>query len=101
MFKHFDRCHGQVLHRPLVTGIIDTTECPVQRSMNANTQRTFYSGKKKQHTVKYELVWDLATELFSWVNGPFPGSVHDLTIARQGVLNYLSIREILLGDLAY
>ncbi|KAL6052165.1 DDE Tnp4 domain-containing protein [Balamuthia mandrillaris] len=45
--------------------------------MNANTQRTFYSGKKKQHTVKYELVWDLATELFSWVNGPFPGDLAD------------------------
>ncbi|KAL6042143.1 Transposase, variant 2 [Balamuthia mandrillaris] len=56
MFKHFDQCHSQVLHQPLVTGIIDTTECPVQRSMNADTQHTFYSGKKKQHTVKYELV---------------------------------------------
>ncbi len=32
--------------------VLDATECPIRRP--SRYQRIYYSGKKKEHTVKYE-----------------------------------------------
>ena len=34
----------------------DGTERPIQRPKDAQVQKTYYSGKKKQHTIKNNLV---------------------------------------------
>ena len=36
----------------------DGTERPIQRPKDAQVQKTYYSGKKKQHTIKNNLVHD-------------------------------------------
>ena len=36
-----------------------------------------------------------------WCNGPYKGSVHDLTIARDSLVQQLNEEEALLGDKAY
>ncbi|KAL6071421.1 Transposase [Balamuthia mandrillaris] len=96
MFQHFNPSSTITT----IVGIVDSTECPIQRPIGSKRQRIYYSGKKKRHTLKYELVLDLKTELFTWVNGPFPGRVHDLTIARNGLVKAAQQHK-LLGDKAY
>ena len=66
--------------------IVDGTECRIQRPSMDSVQRLFYSGKKKCHTIKYEVAVNKANGHFCWVNGPFPGSVHDITMLRLGGL---------------
>ena len=34
----------------------DSTECPIQRPKDRETQKAHYSGKKKQHTVKNNIL---------------------------------------------
>jgi hypothetical protein len=36
-----------------------------------------------------------------WICGPFPGSTHDLTIARSAVVHQLGLQEKALADKAY
>jgi len=38
----------------VVVGIHDATECPIERPVESNLRHLFYSGKKKDFTVKYE-----------------------------------------------
>jgi hypothetical protein len=43
----------------------------------------------------------LKTGLVIWVSGTYPGSIHDLTIARTKVINILQNDEIALANKAY
>ena len=61
--------------------IIDCTEQPVQRP--GRKQRCWYSGKKKRHTIKTEIVITENGRIVS-VSKPAPGRVHDLEIRRRG-----------------
>lgn len=59
--------------KPL-TAVMDVTESPIERPKYG--QKRFYSGKQKQHTLKSQLVIDLATlEIRCVVNGS--GRRHD------------------------
>jgi hypothetical protein len=61
--------------------IIDCTEQPIERP--SRKQRCWYSGKKKRHTVKTEIVIGENGRIVS-VSKPAPGRVHDLKIRRRG-----------------
>ena len=61
--------------------IIDCTEQPIQRP--GRKQRCWYSGKKKRHTIKTEIVITENGRIVS-VSKPAPGRVHDLEIRRRG-----------------
>ncbi len=61
--------------------IIDCTEQPIQRP--GRKQRCWYSGKKKCHTIKTEIVITEDSRIVS-VSKPAPGRVHDLEIRRRG-----------------
>ena len=61
--------------------IIDCTEQPIQRP--GRKQRCWYSGKKKRHTIKTEIVITENGRIVS-VSKPTPGRVHDLEIRRRG-----------------
>src|SRR6201985_3529140 len=61
--------------------IFDGTEQPIQRP--GRKQRCGYSGKKKRHTIKTEIVITEPGRIVS-VSRPAPGSVHDITIRRRG-----------------
>lgn len=62
--------------------IVDATEQPVQRSSNEQTQRQHYSGKKKRHTRKTQVIVNEHGEIRD-VSNSTPGSVHDLEHFRQ------------------
>lgn len=79
--------------------ILDTTSCFIERP--SEHQRIFYSGKSKKHEIKYELGIDMDGTII-WVSGGWPGSLHDLTIARQsGILEKLGEGELIIADKAY
>lgn len=61
--------------------IIDCTEQPIQRP--SRHQRRWYSGKKKRHTIKTEII---VTERGRFVSTskPAPGRVADITVRRRG-----------------
>lgn len=61
--------------------LIDATEQPVQRPQHG--QKRYYSGKKKQHTIKNEIVITEEERIVS-VSPSAPGTVHDITIRRRG-----------------
>lgn len=67
---------------PELFAIIDATEQPVQRSSNDETQREHYSGKKKRHTRKTQLIVNERGEIRD-VSHSTPGRVHDLEHFRQ------------------
>lgn len=54
----------------------DATEQPIQRPSDPAGQKRFYSGKKKRHTVKHQVVADRRGKVLS-VSPASPGKVHD------------------------
>lgn len=61
--------------------LIDATEQPIQRPQRG--QKPYYSGKKKQHTMKNEVVTSELGRIIS-ASHSAPGSEHDLTLRRRG-----------------
>ena len=61
--------------------LIDATEQPVQRPQR--NQKRWYSGKKKRHSLKNEIIATEAGRIVS-VSPSAPGTVHDITIRRRG-----------------
>ncbi len=63
--------------------LIDVTESPIERPKKS--QRLYYSGKKRQHTFKGQLVVDQATlSIICYVNGV--GREHDFKIFKKSRL---------------
>ena len=63
--------------------LIDVTETPIERPKKG--QKIYYSGKKKQHTFKAQLVVNQDTlEIICYVNGP--GKEHDFKIFKKSRL---------------
>lgn len=62
--------------------IIDATEIPIQRPKNKKAQKTTYSGKKKRHTLKFEIFTTLNGKILS-VSKCFGGKTHDFSIRKS------------------
>lgn len=61
--------------------LIDATEQAIERPKRG--QERYYSGKKKRHCVKNEVITTRVGQIVS-VSNSVPGTVHDLTLRRQG-----------------
>ena len=86
---------------PEVQLIVDAKEQPFRRPDGWDNQKAFYSGKKKQHTIKYQVGVTPEGRVGS-VSVSVPGSVHDLTLLRgSGLLDRLEEGEGVLTDKAY
>lgn len=73
---------AQQAHENNVKIIIDATERPCQRPTHARTQKRYYSGKKRRHTLKNTIIADGARGLC--VVGPTaPGSQHDFALLKK------------------
>jgi DDE superfamily endonuclease/Helix-turn-helix of DDE superfamily endonuclease len=62
--------------------IFDATEQRVERPSVYETQKQFYSGKRKAHTIKDQIVVNEHGRIRQ-VSDSVPGSTHDLTLLRQ------------------
>ena len=87
---------------PGLAVLVDTFEQRVQRPKDRAEADTYYSGKKRQHTLKSQVVVDEATGEIAAVAESVRGPTHDLTLAKDsGVLDRLPRGVGALGDLAY
>ncbi|MBU1599149.1 transposase [bacterium] len=66
----------------LVELTIDGTEQAIQRPKKNAKQRKHYSGKKKQHTIKTQIIITKDKRIFD-ISGSHPGSFHDYTIFKK------------------
>lgn len=57
----------------------DSTELPIQRPTDPQVQKAYYSGKKKQHTIKNNLVIDAACKVVL-LTPTCEGKIHDKRI---------------------
>jgi DDE superfamily endonuclease/Helix-turn-helix of DDE superfamily endonuclease len=86
---------------PEVKVIIDGKEQAFRRPRGWDQQKPFYSGKKKRHTVKNQVLCTPEGRI-GGVSATVPGSTHDLTMMRgEGVLDRLAEGEGAMGDKAY
>jgi len=63
--------------------IIDGTERRIQRPKDATEQQEKYSGKKKAHTVKNNLISDVEERLVRYLSQTFAGRLHDKRICDE------------------
>jgi hypothetical protein len=81
---------------------LDGTECWIERPLDNTVQKHYYSGKKRKHTIKYEIGVQLQSGKIVWLAGGVPGSVHDITLYRScGLRSYLLPGEMILADKGY
>jgi DDE superfamily endonuclease/Helix-turn-helix of DDE superfamily endonuclease len=86
---------------PEVKVIIDGKEQAFRRPRGWEEQKPFYSGKKKRHTIKNQVLCTPEGRI-GGVSATVPGSMHDLTMMRgDGVLDRLAEGEGAMADKAY
>lgn len=86
---------------PAVRVIIDAKEQGFRRPAGWENQKPFYSGKKKRHTLKNQVVCTPAGRIGS-VSKTAPGRTHDLTVLRHtGVLGDLPADAGVMTDKGY
>jgi hypothetical protein len=61
--------------------IIDGTERPIRRPKDKDKQRRHYSGKKKRHTVKNNVITDKRTRKIKVLSPTVEGKMHDKKLA--------------------
>jgi hypothetical protein len=87
---------------PQVRLIIDAKEQRIHRPQGAETQKPYYSGKKKAHTLKTQVVVDVCGRIESVSDSVPGGANHDLTLLRAtGVLERLAEGEGAMVDRGY
>ncbi len=62
--------------------ILDGTERPILKSVDRDTEEQFYSGKKKAHTVKNNLICT-EDQFVVYLSQTHEGTMHDKTIAQE------------------
>ena len=87
---------------PDLAVVIDTFEQKVQRPQRRAEADTWYSGKKKTHTIKSQVAVDVHSGRFCAIGESVPGPTADITLLKQsGVLDRLPTGVGAEGDLAY
>ncbi len=70
---------------PIQEIAIDGVECPIVRPVDYETQKEYYSGKKKQHTLKSLIITDL-NKFILFVSIAVAGKIHDYELMK-GLFN--------------
>jgi hypothetical protein len=87
---------------PELAVVIDTFEQRVQRTRDRKTADGYYSGKKKQHTLKCQVAVNEETGEICDVADSVAGPTADLTVLKtSGLLERLPAGVGAIGDLAY
>jgi len=60
----------------------DGTECPIQRPQDSATQKEYYSGKKKSHTIKYNCLSNMECKIL-FLSPLTVGKKHDKKLADE------------------
>jgi hypothetical protein len=68
--------------------IIDGTERRRQRPKSREKRDSYYSGKKRVHSLKNVVVVNTRTRRVAFLSATYPGRAHDKTIADQAQVRY-------------
>ena len=79
--------------------LMDATERHIPRSVEYERQKHQYSGKKKTHTVKNNLIVDQRNQIL-FLSSTYPGSIHDKRLADEAGHCYPD-ETVLIEDLGY
>jgi hypothetical protein len=80
--------------------IVDSAEQVIERPLDYQAQKKYYSGKQKRHTFKNQfIVLPKGREIVDVVVGK-PGPMSDIKICRQ-TLNKFNSQQVFCGDKAY
>lgn len=87
---------------PELSVVVDSFEQAVQRPQDGDDANTYYSGKKKQHTLKSQVTVDADTGYVVDVSESVRGPTADITLLEHsGLLDRLPNDVGMGGDLAY
>ena len=87
---------------PELAVVVDSFEQRVQRPKRVADRDGWYSGKKRMHTVKSQIVVDSESGQVRAVSDSVPGRVSDITLLKQsGVVARVPADAGILGDAAY
>lgn len=78
------RSPQRILRKPQTSFFHDGTERPIQRPKDREAQQAYYSGKKKQHTVKNNLLINADSKVVL-LTPSYEGRIHDKRIADMTV----------------
>lgn len=78
---------------------VDATEIKTERPKDKEERKISYSGKRKQHDMKVQLVINLFTLKIYKLNFA-EGSIHDLKLLKGSEIN-IPKNALILGDLGY
>lgn len=82
--------------------IVDGTERPIERPKDNNRQQKYYSGKKKRHTIKNQVVIHPKSKRILFVSKTVEGKMHDKTLLEEtGILLKVPPKSCGLGDSGY
>lgn len=82
--------------------IVDCTERQVQRPKDNKLQGQYYSGKKKHHSVKNQILVSPISKRILTVSGTVEGTIHDKRLFEEDpLLLHLPEHSIGMGDLGY
>jgi len=100
--KHRKELDVLLKETPALAVIIDTFEQKVQRCKDPKQADTYFSGKKKQHTLKPQVAVNEHDGTLCDVSESVVGPTADLTLLKQsGLLERLPKGVGAIGDLAY
>lgn len=100
--RNGQRLDALLAETPALAVLIDSFEQRVQRPQNRQEADEYYSGKKKQHTLKSQVAVDDYTGEIVDIADSVRGPTHDMTLLRQSdLLRRLPPGVGVLGDLAY
>jgi hypothetical protein len=87
---------------PELAVVVDSFEQPVQRPKRAAERTAWYSGKKRNHTIKTQITVDENTGWVADVSDSVAGRSADITLLKQSeVLSRLPAGVACLADMAY
>lgn len=74
--------------------IVDVMECSIESPKNQETQKLYYSGKKKKHTIKIQIIIESDTKKIVYVAFD-KGSVHDFNLFKNTMSNCNELLQFL------
>lgn len=82
--------------------IVDGTEREIERPKDKTKQKDYYSGKKKEHTVKNQIIIHPKKKRILYVSKTITGRIHDKkALIDDGILVFAPPKSKGLGDLGY
>ena len=82
--------------------IVDGTEREIERPKDKTKQKDYYSGKKKEHTVKNQIIINPKKKRILYVSKTITGRIHDKkALIDDGILTMAPLKSKGMADLGY